>query len=456
MTVLVTPVRKHEAVVSGWRPRVSAQLFPPARAVPLTSWHLVAAAGAVLLGCVAVLLRQPGVSPFDSLYSEDGAIFLAQARSQSFLHALVHPYAGYLHVVPRLVAAPVAAMPLSWAAAAFAVASALVVAGIAVVVYDAARTLLPGRPARVLLAAAFVLLPVAQGEAIANVANLHWFLAAAAALLLLCRAEETWRIVTASAVAGLAALSDPLVLLLLPVALLRILALRSWRDRVVPVVFVGCAVVQAVTVVRFRDARVLVGQTEPQHVTLSPAPVRTAAHYVVHVVAAGMFGGRSVGSTTSSAARLAELVAVVVLVTLAVLVWRRRDVVRLWLVTVLAAMSVGLYASAETLYAGVVPPRYSIAPVLLLLAAGLVAVSDLTAAAGSGPARGIAAAAATVLVVVCGANYRVVTARSHSPEWSAGLQKAAAACAQIGTREARVPIYPPGAVVIRCADLRAR
>ncbi len=183
------------------------------------------------------LLATPaGRSHLDHVWAEDGARFLVDALSKPFAVNLVTPYAGYLHLVPRLVAQVVALLPLGSAAAGLAVLAAAIRAGIAVFVFAASGGYLRAWWLRSGLAAGVVVLPAANGEALNNIADLHWFLLFGAFWALLWRPVGRWRTALATTVVFLSVGSSVLALGLLPLALIRGMS-RAWRDRVVVVGF---------------------------------------------------------------------------------------------------------------------------------------------------------------------------------------------------------------------------
>jgi len=74
---------------------------------------LVAVATAVVLGSAIVLARNETPHMTDVLYAEDGSLFYADARSLGAC-AIVSPYAGYLHLVPRIVSAAISVLLLAF------------------------------------------------------------------------------------------------------------------------------------------------------------------------------------------------------------------------------------------------------------------------------------------------------------------------------------------------------
>ena len=78
-------------------------------------WWLVALLIAV---CVAGgMLRIGFTMSFDSVWAEDGTVFLGTAMKDGLAESILQPYAGYGHIVPRFLAALASAAPM-WAIAA--------------------------------------------------------------------------------------------------------------------------------------------------------------------------------------------------------------------------------------------------------------------------------------------------------------------------------------------------
>ena len=140
-------------------PGVVARPLPAVRLpAPLMLLAWVVAASALQL------VRTPGQPAWRVLWAEDGTIFLQQALDKSFPHALATPYAGYLHVVPRLLAELAAPFPLAAAAGVLAASAGAVVALLAAYVWVASASVLTTRRARALLVALFICVPPAVIE----------------------------------------------------------------------------------------------------------------------------------------------------------------------------------------------------------------------------------------------------------------------------------------------------
>ncbi len=155
------------------------ELFPeppePSAAAP----GRVARRGALSLialaaGAVVMLLRIAGRSPLTTIWAEDRTVFLVQAlASPRYLFA---SYAGYLQLLPRLIAQFVSFLPLRDASVAFAIAGAAIASAVALFVFYASAGHIRSGWLRALLAAAVLLLPIAPLEIADSAVNTPWYL----------------------------------------------------------------------------------------------------------------------------------------------------------------------------------------------------------------------------------------------------------------------------------------
>ena len=219
----------------GWWARCLALLgtlfpCPPAPPVPSGARPARLAATAVTATAVVaaaglLLLRQAGVPAWRTMWGEDIYVFLPQALAHPRA-SLLWPYAGYLQLVPRLIADGVALLPLSDAALAFAVTGALIAAGCAVFAGHASAGHIRSRWLRAGLAAGVVLLPSAVIEVANNGVNAPWYLLFAAFWALLWRPRTMAGRLLAAGLCFAAASSQLLVILFAPLVLARMLVLR--------------------------------------------------------------------------------------------------------------------------------------------------------------------------------------------------------------------------------------
>ncbi|MFD9698404.1 hypothetical protein [Lentzea sp. NPDC059081] len=333
---------------------------------------------AAFAGSMGFLLLMPaGWARLDHLWSEDGVAFTASARRFSALHNLVEPYGGYLHTVPRLVAELAAVLPIGWTAAVFALVAAALRALVALVVFAGSKAYFESTPMRFGLAALVIVLPAGNSEPLNNMANLHWFLLYGTFWALLWRNAP--RVPVASFVV-LTALSSPLTLVLLPVALV-----RMWLPRKeVPIAFLAALAVQTVTMALSTRTAYSQDEADPVQVLLAsllrvpvvaftgseklsdfyPAmgnAVIVAALVValVPVVTGLRFGNRAGRTLIVSAAVLS----VVVIVTCLVLNWA----------VVMQVQRPGIVMAGQ---------RYSVAPCLFLFTAMFVGLDQTPARTG--------------------------------------------------------------------------
>ncbi|MCZ4557642.1 hypothetical protein O4215_18935 [Rhodococcus maanshanensis] len=182
---------------------------------------------AVIVGVAVVAFIVRGTSRLRdaALFAEDGQIFLAGAHNGG-LGAIVEPYAGYLHVIPRLVSAvldlaPLTAAPILYAAAAMTVHLGMLTPALS----SRLGWLIPTPLLRAVLFALLCLMPP-MWEAYGNIANLI-FIGGICLLLLVLSTDPLTRVgrIAELAAVGLLGLSGPLIVIFLP-----LVAWRWWRN----------------------------------------------------------------------------------------------------------------------------------------------------------------------------------------------------------------------------------
>jgi hypothetical protein len=208
-------------------------VFPPDRPRPATwrTWAL--GLGGLIVGLWISLSRTgsgPGV--FRTVWAEDG-IFLTDAFNRPLHSTLTLPLQGYYVLVGRILALPTAFVPIKYAPALLSTESATVIVLSAMLVYVASRSHLDTPLARLIVAAPVVAPPIGENlgtTSANNAATLQFTMLYLMCWLLLWRpAARQWKVLTL-VVAVLCALSTFLVVLLLPLALLRILRHRDWHS----------------------------------------------------------------------------------------------------------------------------------------------------------------------------------------------------------------------------------
>jgi hypothetical protein len=206
--------------------------------LPASTGTWLFAAFYVVIATALQLARQPGFPSWNTIWQEDGGIFLNQALSESFPHALVHSYNSYLHVGPRLVAEVASWFPLDYAAKILSGGECVAVSVMSVYVYFTSGAVVRAQWARMAIAGSMILLPAAGYETNAVLSDMHWYLTFTAFWAIAAYPRDRRGVVLASIVVALAVLSDPFTGLFLPFALF-----QAWRRRgerfawVVPIVF---------------------------------------------------------------------------------------------------------------------------------------------------------------------------------------------------------------------------
>ncbi|HEY6275370.1 MAG TPA: hypothetical protein VIX86_03485 [Streptosporangiaceae bacterium] len=222
---------------------------PPGRSRPRSAAMALAYVLVTALGAWILLERQAGARPWNTIWAEDGGIFYPGA----LLHpatSLLQPYAGYLQLVPRLIAGAVALLPMRAAAAGFAVAGALVASACAMFVFQASAGHVRTPALRGLLAASVILLPSALTEISDNGVNTPWYLLFALFWALLWRPRSGRGMALAAAIGFAAASSNALAAVFVPLVLARVIALPRAREQAASLGWAAGGVLQLIAVLR--------------------------------------------------------------------------------------------------------------------------------------------------------------------------------------------------------------
>lgn len=244
---------------------------------------------AFALCLLVLLLRSSDRLAHAHLWAEDGWLFLSAALERG-TGPVLEPYAGYLHVVPRLVAALLVLLPLAWFAP--------LVGLLSLVAYAAAAALFARRAHRNLVrsdvtrVAAAVALCFAPGtwEVAGNLANLHSVAFLAASLVALQDPERSLGLAELVLLIVVGSMAGELVLLA-PLFVGRValrLRARAPARALVPegaalAVVLGWA---ALNLLAFRDAApALPPSPPPRLAAVSQSTVSTAtSRFLLHPV----------------------------------------------------------------------------------------------------------------------------------------------------------------------------
>lgn len=450
--------------------------WPPSR-----RW-LVLGAGALWLVVATALqlARQPGIPATESIWAEDGHLFLTTAVVfPDAVDVFVAPAGKYMHAAPRLLAWLASGLSVRAAAPFLAVASSLVVALLALFVFMTARRVVPRWPGRAVVAAMMPLLPVALLESLNNSANLHYFLDFAAFWALLA-APPTWGgAAAAMIVAGVAALSDPIAALLIPIAGWTVLRHPDRRRVAVAAVFLvalgghGLVWATADRADRYEDPRVPEAiESELNHRAFAPQsyapshPEDLPRLFGLRVGGAFLVGHEPLypaWQRFGDGFSYASLIAVGLMAGYAL---TRRDLPRavlgmtfgysvLFFVAPVAIRGTEHVAPVgdQLTYAG---SRYAVVPTLLLISALAVVLSRRDPRVGTRTWRVVVGFALALLAMVVVQGFRYQNPREAGPRWSEEVELASRRCSASGEPYERIPIAPPGVgwdVLIPCERL---
>jgi len=394
------------------------------------------------------LVRAPGLPGWRVMWAEDATVFLSQALERSFPEALGTTYAGYLHVVPRLIVAPAALLPLSAAAAVVAIGSAVVVSLLAAYVWVAARSVLETWPARALLVVLFVFAPPTLTEIGGTAANFHWYGLLAAFFAFLHRPAGRREAAAATAVVGFTAPSDPMLCLLLPLLVLRPGGLR--RPQPGRLAIPGAALCGLAA----QALAVLTAAGPERQSPFSPLDLPTI--YAQRVAGPAVLGDSWFGHLWLSLGWIAAWAALGLVAGLALhaatsgsAAQRRHALLAAGASIVLFSVPLAIRGTSEmaphlgALFAG--GARYTYAPLVLAWVPALV-LADRRG--------GWALRVATLLVVIVAASTTGTTDRSVGPDWPDSLAHARQTCVAGGIADVRVaPISYPWTAQLPCDRL---
>lgn len=399
------------------------------------------------LAIVLQLARLGWSASLNSLWAEDGPIYLQEALSQDFWHAIVHTYATYLVLVPRLIAEAASLLPLQDTAAAISILSAAVVALCGLLVWHASAAHIRDPYLRGTLAALAVLTPVAGLESLDSAAYVPWFMLFATFWILLWRPRTTRAAVLAGLFALATGLSTPGVWFFLPLAALRAAAARDRRDLAILAGFaIGAAVQLPVLLLNNEQAVTPLWTSDIWTVFLqrvvdgAPLGLRLGGIAWAHLgwplliaLVLGGVAGLAIGARRSTPGA--------------------RYIAAIAIPTSLAMFVVSMYQRAvatpmlwpEGIHNGT-GSRYAIVPALLVISAAVVLIDGATR--GRAARRWISplgAATVALLAVALVTSFwvRDIAVRG-APPWDAALKAAARACLREGATDVAVPTSPPG------------
>jgi hypothetical protein len=395
------------------------------------------------------LLRQRGVPAVDTIWAEDGTKWLTEAWLEGPIGAFAEPYAGYYHGLPRLLGGAISLVPLRWSAATLAVVSAAIVAALAAFVYGQSEEVIETRWARGLLALLVVVPPPGAWETTANITNLQWNLLYPCFWALAVAPRSRGWTVAATLVVAVTALSAPVSIVFVPLAVWAWLRWPGGRGRVVGGVFLLGTAVQVV---------ISLSQGAPEgHETHL---VDLAPLYAVRVGAGLLLGEPALVRLWPGLGWGLALIGGAVAALLALGAVAERDR-RIPLVIAAAGSFVSFAVPVYLRGTSLITPgqdlvlngsKWVLGP-MLLLATVLVGLADRPPGPGwmRVPVRVLIAGSLAFAAVT---SYSATTSRSEGPRWSGTIETATGECHRTGAAAVDVPVTPKGfSATIPCERL---
>jgi len=448
--------------IKRFREYLDRTLFPaaPRKTSGLGRWEAgVILISLVALGAILQLFRLGPSTALNSLWAEDGRVFLYGAINHGFFDAVSTPYAEYLVVMPRLIGEVGAIVPLHDAALAMNLTTVIIIALSGLAIWFASAGLIHSPYLRALLVALMVLCPVSSIETVGSPTSVAWYTSFAVFWLLLWRPRSTWSAGLGGLLILATGLSTPATLFFIPIAALRAIAIRGRRDALIVGSFALAAAIQ-VPAMLFND----------EQVTNSLWTGSIVTAFLQRAVDGSILGLKLSGSTWVDWG-WPFLIAIVaaLLIYLAVMSLRSSSG-RLFAAIAVATSVVMFLASAYTRAIGDViswhggvynnyGDRYAMVPALLLVSAVLVLLdthyrsSRSRSSRGRPPILALGIAAVLLLSLITSFDIRGAIGRG-GPPWDESLRTATAKCERRDLTEVLVYTAPAGwSVPVSCSSL---
>jgi len=196
----------------------------------------ISLAAIIAAGILFAVLKFNGARIDQTLWGEDGTIFINQARELRF-SSLWATYAGYFHLYPRLIAWLSTFLDLQITPLIFL--SAWFLAYVALIYVAASRALLcEFNPAGVGLLVILMLAQPHLGEVFFTLTNAQWFIGGALAIYVLVPTKDRSSIYEKGMLL-VASLTGPFALVLSPILLMHLVIYKDWDDRKYVYILIG-------------------------------------------------------------------------------------------------------------------------------------------------------------------------------------------------------------------------
>ncbi len=405
------------------------------------------------LAVVLQLLRIGPSSALNSLWAEDGPVFLEKAMTHDLHGVLTTPWSEYLVVVPSLIGEIGALVPLRDAPAAMNLAAALVVALSGVAIWFASAAHIRSPYLRALLVALTVLTPMGSIETVASPTNVSWYMAVAVFWLLLWRPATTLGASLSAGLILLTGFSTPVTFFFIPIAFLRAFAIRDRRDALVVAAFAVPTVAQVLTVIN------------SPHIAANMWSGGILTTFLQRIVSGSVLGLElSVSLWTAWGWPFLIAISAAVTVCLIVLALRapsNRLFAAIAITTAVVMFLVSSYQRGLGVMAWPVDAysnigaRYTVLPTLLLIGAALALFDARRRSSNGRPVAEMAIAAVLLVSIVTSFDAGAGDARGGTP-WDDSLKAAAGSCEAKHHDEVPVHTAPAGWTInIACDRLIA-
>jgi hypothetical protein len=390
----------------------------------------------LVLAVVLQLLRIGPSSALNSLWAEDGPVFLQKAMTHDFFSVLTTPWSEYLVVTQSLIGELGTLVPLRDAPAAMNLTAALVVALSGLAIWFASAAHIRSPYLRALLVALTVLVPVGSIEMVATPTNVSWYMAMAVFWLLLWRPATTLGASLSAGLIVLTGFSTPVIFFFVPIAFLRTVAIRDRRDALIVGTFALATAAQVLTVL------------SSPHISSDAWTGGIITTFLQRVVSGSVLGLELGGSFWTDWG-WPFLIAITAAVTACLIVLALRASSSRLFAAIAIATSVGMFlvSSYQRGLGGMAWPvgiygsigaRYTVVPTLLLIGAAL-ALFDARRRSSSGrPVAEMAVIAMLLVPLITSFDVGASDARS-GPPWDDSLKAAAGSCE--ARRLAEIPVY---------------
>jgi hypothetical protein len=416
-----------------------ASLFAPVRRTRITGPAVFGAALAIVVTAAYSLLRVGGAGAFNSIWAEDGANFLSDAYMLPTSATIFRSLNGYFVVLPRLITEVASVFPVAWGPAVLSTGAALFSGAMAVMVYVASGNVLVRPFLRAVCAFWIVAAPLAESThafgpnmvaplQFVELYGLFW-------ALMWTPVRYLARLVQVVFVV-LCCMSTILVVLLIPLAVLRLWAVRTkWSMLLLSTVVAGSG---------FHAVGLILGLASRGDISHPRTdPLWALGSYVGWALPFGVTGEKTMsdpgftqldvhsgggGPWYWSGVIVAWLVVAVV-----ILAACRRLTRPQWLFAAVAASESVLLLCGQIMVQGRLELRYAYTPSLLAITALLALLRPLPVSRHDPRTAWLRvwfpAMALTLLLAVSAAtNYRTWTNRTRAIPWRVQVEQSALAC----------------------------